>query len=168
MAEECPIELLAISELPGLTGFQINPLASNKIRTVGDFERLTEKELARLWGVGDLTIKKVRAAIDDERTKREIPSALVPSSNGSENRDTDTNVCLEAARIAGQVYAGCGDAVDAHRMLALMILLEAFIAGGGDHAAEKLGWEVDRKEATVTSLDVVRSLAASGVAPQDV
>lgn len=76
------------------------------------------------------------------------------------------DVCLEAARIVGQVYAGCGDATDAHRMLALMIMLEAFIANGGDHAAAKLGWEIDEKSASVTSLELVRAMAEQTDPPQ--
>lgn len=69
--------------------------------------------------------------------------------------------------IAGQVYAGCGDTVDAHRMLSLMILLEAFVAKGGDHAAAKLGWEVHEKPAAVTPLELVRGLGSRTTRPQD-
>ena len=74
---------------------------------------------------------------------------------------------LEAAHIAGQVYAGCGDDADPHKLLATMILVEAFLVGGADHAAERLGWEVRRKPASVTSLELVRAMAGKSPKPTD-
>lgn len=74
---------------------------------------------------------------------------------------------LEAARVVGQVYQGCGDAVDAHRMLGLMIMVEHFISGGGDAAGEKMGWEIQKRNAPVTSLELVRKLASETPLPQE-
>lgn len=71
MIEEQPLSERELSSLPGLSGFQINPLFRNGVKTIGDFERLGMKELSILWGVGTMTIKKVQDAIDIERRRSE-------------------------------------------------------------------------------------------------
>lgn len=62
---------------------------------------------------------------------------------------------VDAAYIAGQVYAGCGDETDPRNMLALMTMIEAFINGGEDFANAKMGW-TKTTPATVTMLEIVR------------
>ena len=66
------------------------------------------------------------------------------------------NPAVDAAYIAGQVYAGCGDETDPRSMLALMTMIEAFICGGEDFANAKMGWTVQTTPATVTTLEIVR------------
>ena len=69
MTDILPLEDREISSLPGLNGFQVNPLFCNNVRTVGEFERLTKNELECLVRVGSTTIRKVQAAIDSERRR---------------------------------------------------------------------------------------------------
>lgn len=65
----------------------------------------------------------------------------------------------EAARLAASIYAGCGDAVDSHRLFATTIMFEVYLAGGADKAAAALGWEVNHVSADVVPLQLVQNMA---------
>lgn len=97
-------------------------------------------------------------------SKKQIPE---PATEIETEVLCEMNPRVEAAHVIASVYGGNGDEVDAQRMLSLMILVEAFIEHGGDYAAERMGWEIDKKPATVTQLELVRSLAAATKKPQE-
>ncbi len=69
----------------------------------------------------------------------------------------EMNPRVEAAHVIASVYGGNGDEADPQNVLALMIMVENFIEHGGEVAAERMGWKIDKKPATVTQIELVRS-----------
>lgn len=74
---------------------------------------------------------------------------------------------LRIARLAAQIYDCNGDEADAHRMLSMIIMLESYVERGADNAAKKLGWFIQQEPATVTPLELVRSLRESTPGPSE-
>lgn len=74
------------------------------------------------------------------------------------------NPAVDAAYIAGQIYAGCGDDADPRNILTLMTMIEAFINGGEDFVNAKMGWATS---SNVTPLELVRKPNPINPRPRD-
>ena len=51
-----------------------------------------------------------------------------------------------AAKCSARIFQGLGNDVTGSRVLAMMILMEAWLTEGGDAAAARLGWEIGEKQ----------------------